>query len=59
MGYPKKVVIHLNVHIKETLQLFAGGWYVSIRIRLLFKNRLYFFFEFRQMVYHYAPENIG
>ena len=45
--------------IKETLQLFAGGWYVSIRIRLLFKNRLYFFFEFRQVVYHYAPENIG
>ena len=45
--------------IKETLQLFAGGWYVSIRIRLLFKNHLYFFFQFRQVVYHYAPENIG
>ena len=32
---------------------------MSIRIRLLFKNRLYFFFEFRQVVYHYALENIG
>ena len=43
----------------KKLQLFAGGWYVSIRIRLLFKNRLYFFFQFRQVVYHYAPKNIG
>ena len=25
MGYPKKVVIHLNVHIKETLQLLPEG----------------------------------
>ena len=48
-----------SASIKETLQLFAGGWYVSIRIRLLFKNHLYFFFQFRQVVYHYAPENIG
>ena len=44
---------------KRNPPVVAGGWYMSIRIRLLFKNHLYFFLEFRQVVYHYAPENIG
>ena len=48
----------LSLH-KRNPPVVAGGRYASIRMRLLFKNHLYFFFEFRQVVYHYAPEDIG
>ena len=44
---------------KRNPPVVAGGWYVPIGIHLLFKKRLHFFFEFRQVIYHYAPENIG
>ena len=38
---------------------WTQGWYASIGIRLLLQKCPDFFFQFRQVVYHYTPKYIG